>query len=58
VTMTVLRPVQEGQPALPDRVARDGYEALLEGNDSVVGGFRKTKSERELQPVEQWRRLA
>jgi uncharacterized protein len=58
VTMTVLRPVQEGEPALPDRVARDGYEALLEGNDSVVGGFREAKSEKDQQPTEQWRRLA
>jgi short-subunit dehydrogenase len=34
VTMTALRPVHEGELALPDRVARDGYEAMLRGHDS------------------------
>jgi len=41
VTMTALRPGQEGESASPDAVARGGYEAMLRGTDAVVTGFRK-----------------
>jgi short-subunit dehydrogenase len=42
VTMTALRAVPEGELALPDRVARDGYESMLRGNPG--GGFRARPS--------------
>ena len=58
VTMTALRPVQQGELALPDRVARDGYEALLRGSDSVVGGFRTTQSTKQPETTKPWRRPA
>ena len=41
VTMTALRPVQEGELASPDRVARAGYNAMLHETDAVVSDLRK-----------------
>lgn len=32
--------VQEGELADPEKVARDGYEALLAGKDMVISGFK------------------
>ncbi|HEY6979120.1 MAG TPA: SDR family oxidoreductase [Chitinophagaceae bacterium] len=32
--------VQEGKLADPEKVAKDGYEALMKGNDKVVSGFK------------------
>ena len=41
VTMTALRPVQEGELASPERAARAGYDAMLRGADTAVSDFRK-----------------
>ncbi len=35
-----MRVVQEGSLDSPDKVARDGYEAMLKGTDSVVSGLK------------------
>ena len=35
-----MRIVQEGALAAPEKVARDGYNALLRGDDSVVSGLK------------------
>jgi uncharacterized protein len=32
--------VQEGQLASPAKVARDGYEAILRGDNSIVSGLK------------------
>ena len=32
--------VQEGELAVPAQVAKDGYEAMLAGNDMVISGFK------------------
>lgn len=38
VTMTAFGPVSEGELALPDRIAREGYDALLNTSNSVLSG--------------------
>jgi short-subunit dehydrogenase len=58
VTMTALQPIKEGDVVVPDRVARDGYEAMLRGNDSAVSGFPARPSMREHELVESKKRLA
>jgi len=35
-----MKAVQEGELAPPDRVARDGYEAMLRGDDAIVSGLK------------------
>jgi short-subunit dehydrogenase len=58
VTMTTLQPIPEGEVVLPDRVARDGYEAMLRGNDSAGSSYHANPSMRERALVEPRKRLA
>jgi uncharacterized protein len=54
VTVTALRTSQEGELARPETVARDGYQAMLQGNDSVAAGVPAKQSA----TGEAWRRPA
>jgi hypothetical protein len=38
--MEDVKMVKEGSPADPAEVAKDGYEALMEGKDKVISGFK------------------